>query len=422
MKKGTAILTVLLALGLASSLAMAEETPAAALPAAAVSSKQEKTPAPSVHSTSQTAQDKTEPAAEKDKASEEQKEDGADKNEKDKKAAVETPHVPTDEDKAWLKSLDTLTIAPLKNSDFYIGSIHCGDSPEKVKRVFGQPSKYSRSTHYTQFQYDDKNYNLRFSFLNATADSLRFGSDTRKPIRPGAETIYVTSGANILIGRNVRLKYPAEVLVRQLGLPNVVLRDADANVYYFVYESPDKEDMYVFAIGNRHIERVALMPVRPPYLNGDEKQEKKKRTEHDFTLMGFGLNQPFQANKYNMWNSLVKRNGNNFWLYGDYGVEVDRHNQVEKVFLLTNNAYTGRGATLGYHVSTILALYGWPDRIERGPDKEKAVDALYYDSPYQKGVSLVIVLRHDEPYVDDVILTNSPITNLQDPMQRYGLK
>lgn len=106
--------------------------------------------------------------------------------------------------------------------------------------------------------------------------------------------------------------------------------------------------MYVFAIGNRRIERVALMPVRPPYITGDEPADRMKLGERDFTLMGFGLNQPFEPNKYNMWTNLVKRNNSNFWLYGDYGVEVDRRNIVQKVFLLTNNAYTGRGATLGY--------------------------------------------------------------------------
>ena len=271
-------------------------------------------------------------------------------------------------------------------------------------------------------QYNDKDLKMRFTFRNKTADSLRYSADTRKAVLPGAESMFLSAGTNILIGRDVRLKYPAEVLLRQYGLPDSVLRDADANVYYFTYESPRKDVMYVFAIGNRRIERVALMPVRPPYITGDEPADRMKLGERDFTLMGFGLNQPFEPNKYNMWTNLVKRNNSNFWLYGDYGVEVDRRNIVQKVFLLTNNAYTGRGATLGYHVSTILALYGRPDRVEWGPDKEKSVDAYYYDSPYQKGVSLVIVVRHNEPYVDDIILTSTPIKNIQDPMERYGLK
>ena len=351
------------------------------------------------------------------------KTDKADKGGKDNKdSKKETAHVPTDDDCVLLDSLDTLTISPLQAGDFYIGSIHHGDSPAKVKRIFGPPSKFSRSTHYTTMQYNEKELKMRFVFRNKTADSLRYGAGNRKAVIPGAESIFLSSGTNILIGRDVRLKYPAEVLLRQYGIPDSVLRDADANVYYFTYESPRKDVMYVFAIGNRRIERVALMPVRPPYVTGEEPADRMKLGERDFTLMGFRLNQPFEPNKYNMWTNLVKRNNSNFWLYGDYGVEVDRRNIVQKVFLLTNNAYTGRGATLGYHVSTILALYGRPDRIEWGPDKEKSVDAYYYDSPYQKGVSLVIIVRHNEPYVDDIILTAMPIKNIQDPMERYGLK
>lgn len=297
----------------------------------------------------------------------------ADKTDKDgKDSKKETAHVPTDDDCILLDSLDTLSIPPLQASDFYIGSIHHGDSPAKVKRIFGPPTKFSRSTHYTTMQYNDKDLKMRFVFRNKTADSLRYSAGNRKAVIPGAESMFLSSGTNILIGRDVRLKYPAEVLLRQYGLPDSVLRDADANVYYFTYESPRKDVMYVFAIGNRRIERVALMPVRPPYITGEEAADRMKLGERDFTLMGFGLNQPFEANKYNMWTNLVKRNNSNFWLYGDYGVEVDRRNIVQKVFLLTNNAYTGRGATLGYHVSTILAYTAGRtasngDRIRRNP-------------------------------------------------------
>lgn len=297
----------------------------------------------------------------------------ADKTDKDgKDSKKETAHVPTDDDCVLLDSLNTLSIPPLQASDFYIGSIHHGDSPAKVKRIFGPPTKFSRSTHYTTMQYNDKDLKMRFVFRNKTADSLRYSAGNRKAVIPGAESMFLSSGTNILIGRDVRLKYPAEVLLRQYGLPDSVLRDADANVYYFTYESPRKDVMYVFAIGNRRIERVALMPVRPPYITGEEAADRMKLGERDFTLMGFGLNQPFEANKYNMWTNLVKRNNSNFWLYGDYGVEVDRRNIVQKVFLLTNNAYTGRGATLGYHVSTILAYTAGRtasngDRIRRNP-------------------------------------------------------
>ena len=65
--------------------------------------------------------------------------------------------------------------------------------------------------------------------------------------------------------------------------------------------------------------------------------------------MGFSLEDPFEANKYNMWTNMITNKGNKFWIYGDYGVEIDRHNTIKRVFLMTNNAYTNRGATLGYH-------------------------------------------------------------------------
>lgn len=412
-----------LAWGPATGAASAEK-PEKALPGAAIAAVDAGGNAGAVQSADKAvtpgAGDK---AGQADKTGKADKADKADKDGKDNKdSKKETAHIPTDDDYALLDSLDTLTIPPLQASDFYIGSIHHGDSQAKVKRIFGPPAKFSSSTHYTTMQYNDKDLKMRFVFRNKTADSLRHSAETRKAVIPGAESMFLSAGTNILIGRDVRLKYPAEVLLRQYGLPDSVLRDADANVYYFTYESPRKDVMYVFAIGNRRIERVALMPVRPPYITGDEPADRMKLSERDFTLMGFALNQPFEPNKYNMWTNLVKRNNSNFWLYGDYGVEVDRRNIVQKVFLLTNNAYTGRGATLGYHVSTILALYGRPDRVEWGPDKEKSVDAYYYDSPYQKGVSLVIVVRHNEPYVDDIILTSMPIKNIQDPMERYGLK
>ena len=260
---------------------------------------------------SSTAKEKTEP----DKADDAKKDDAKDgKKAGYHNAAPASVHALTSDDQRVFDSLDTLKIAPLEAGDFYIGSIHSGDSPMKVKRIFGNPSKYSTSMHYTSMQYTGKDLKLRFVIRNKLADSLRSSGDSRKSVRPGVESAFLTTGTNILIGRDMRLKYPIEVLLRQFGLPDSVLRDTDANVYYVTYESPKKDAMYVFAVGNRRVERVALMPVRPPYITGEPSKDPMKLTEKDFTLMGFGLNQPFEANKYNMWNKLVKRNNSSFWL------------------------------------------------------------------------------------------------------------
>lgn len=321
--------------------------------------------------------------------------------------------------KTLLDGVDTWSCPVLEDADFAIGSVHRGDSLAQVRRAFGSPVHYEKSDHFTKIKYDDEKQSLRLVLCNDTADALK-----ESKVQTGVDSLVLTKGKDVLIGgeKQVHLQYPAESLLRKFGRPDNVLRDADANVYYFVYQSPDKASLYVFAVANRHVERVALMPVRMPYMDNKTVLPLNKKSERDFTLMGFGLNQPFEANKYNMWTNLVQRKNNDFWLYGNYGIEVDRRNTIKKVFLLTNNAYTSRGATLGYHISTVLSLYGRPDRVEIGPDKKDAVDAYYYDSPYQKGVSLVFVVTHDEKHVDDILLTSEPVQNLQDPMGRYGLK
>lgn len=343
-----------------------------------------------------------------------------------KKHLHEVPSVPQSSDtEAVTKLLDAVDVLPrptLTEADFSIGGVHRGDSLTKVRQAFGSPIHYSQSDHFTRIQYDDLNQALRLVLRNDTASVLKENGEERKAVQVGVDSLFLMKGKDIPIGKTIRLKYPAEALVRQFGVPTNVLRDADADVYYFVYESPGKDTMYVFAIANRRVERVALMPVRAPYIDADATVTPAKRTERDFTLMGFGVDKPFEANKYNMWTNLVKRSSYDFWLYGSYGIEVSRRNTVNKVFLLTNNAYTNRGATLGYHVSTILALYGRPDRVEIGPNTPDSVDAYYYDSPFQKGISLVFVIKHGDNYVDDVILTSEPLKDLQDPMGRYGLK
>ena len=326
-------------------------------------------------------------------------------------------------DAAQIAALTVRTPAPLTAADFAVGGLHGGDTVDMVKKLYGSPDTYRQSAHYTKLSYASDDLHMRIISRNDIADILKQTGETRKAVRPGVESVFLASGKTVELPRGLRLKAPAEVLLRQFGTPETILRDADSNVYYFVYESPEKTEALVFAIANRKIERVALMPPRLPYSSSFSRHDAVgTRQKKDFSLMGFSVNEPFQANKYNMWTNLIKRESNNFWLYGDYGVEVDRHNTVRKVFLLTNNAYTSRGATLGYHISTILSLYGRPDRVEVGPDKDKSVDAYYYDSPFQKGVSLVFIVKHQEQYVDDVILISEPIHHLQDPMERYGLK
>lgn len=318
--------------------------------------------------------------------------------------------------------IQPLVIAPLQEKDFSIGGILSGDDLNKVRRVFGNATKFSSSEHFTTLRYNTDDLKLRVTLRNDTAEILKEPDEAGNVVRVGVDSMFIAHGSQIVVGRDIHLGFPIELVIRRYGVPTNILRDTDANIYYVVYESPLKKSMLVFAVRERKVERIALMPPRPPYTVSGEITGQGSFVPRDFAMMGFNLEEPFKDNKYNMWLTMIKRKENKFWIYGDYGVEVDRHNTIKRVFLLTNNAYTNRGATLGYHISTILALYGLPQRLERGADGAKSVDGYFYDSPYQKGASLLFVVKHNEQYVDDILLLDSPVTDLQNPQKRYGLE
>lgn len=317
-----------------------------------------------------------------------------------------------------------IIIPPLQESAFTIGGVHSGDSEETVRALYGRPDSRSVTDHYTTLQYDGTDKKVRVMLRNEMPDVLTQEGIIGKAVPAGVEDIYVSKSGELLqTGLNIRLDNTEEVLLRQYGRPDNILRDANANVYYFVYVRPNKKEMIVFAVHERKVERIALMPCRAPYVTADMAvPQKPGLSERDFTLMGYGVDTTFEANKYNMWERFIPKDDRKFWLYGDYGLEVDKQSKVQRVFILTNNSYTSRGITLGHHVSSLLSVYGMPDRIERGPEGLQYVDAFYYDSPWQKGVSLAFIIKHNGHFIDDIILTARPIKDLQNPKKRYGLE
>ena len=320
-------------------------------------------------------------------------------------------------------SLQMPPIAALDEAAFTIGGVGIGDAAGALEAKFGKADKVTRSEHFTNLRYDSDTLGLRVIMRNDTAEILKTPGFERKAIRIGMDSAFLSHGDAVVVGRGIHLGTPVEVMIRQYGVPANVLRDAEANVYYFVYASPDENSVLVFAVRERKVQRVALMPVRPPYYTTKKDMLSPGPLQpRDFTLMGFAMDETFVANRYNMWLNMIPRKDDKFWLYGNYGLQVDKHNQVKRVFLMVNNTYTPRGATLGYHISTVLALYGLPSRIEKGPAGKEYYDAYYYDSPYQSDTSLVFITKHDGDFVSDIILTSTPVVDLQNPLKRYDFE
>lgn len=329
--------------------------------------------------------------------------------------SILTPLTPvTAAQRQLLAQQDTLHVIPLIAADLNIQGIERGFSQAQVEERLGKPVRITKTDHFMTLHYGNDKESLR-CVLRTEQET----ADGRLTYTPQVDAVFLAKGDTVSIGRNIFLHNPVELVLRRYGVPHNVLRDAAANVYYLVYEA-GRTDL-IFAVAERKVQRVALMEARYPYHREQALTGRQAREKRDFTLMGFGLDEPFIANRYNMWNNQLKRGTDTFWLYNNYGVAVDGKNKVKRVFLLTNSGYTDRGATLGYHVSTVLGLYGYPDHVDHTGTDPKGVDVYYYSSPYQPGVYLAFVIKRDTQYVDDVILTEGPLHDVQNPTARYGL-
>lgn len=329
--------------------------------------------------------------------------------------SILTPLTPvTAAQRQLLAQQDTLHVIPLIAADLNIQGIERGFSQAQVEERLGKPVRITKTDHFMTLHYGNDKESLRC--VLRTEQETAAG---RLTYTPQVDAVFLAKGDTVSIGRNIFLHNPVELVLRRYGVPHNVLRDAAANVYYLVYEA-GRTDL-IFAVAERKVQRVALMEARYPYHREQALTGRQAREKRDFTLMGFGLDEPFIANRYNMWNNQLKRGTDTFWLYNNYGVAVDGKNKVKRAFLLTNSGYTDRGATLGYHVSTVLGLYGYPDHVDHTGTDPKGVDVYYYSSLYQPGVYLAFVIKRDTQYVDDVILTEGPLHDVQNPTARYGL-
>ncbi|WP_288797747.1 hypothetical protein [uncultured Megasphaera sp.] len=313
------------------------------------------------------------------------------------------------EDAKTIAAWDSVVIAPLTKEDINIGGIYRGMSGKQLIARFGQPQKRQKKDRLVTWTYEQPNQSfhceLRMTRNGKEEDAL-------------VEAMTLTKGQDIDIGRKIHLNMPTEQLLCTFGVPHNVLRDVKANVYYIIYEQADTD--LIFAVAERRIQRVAFMPARYPYHNEQAVTRREERVERDFSLMGYSLGDELVKRQYNMWKSKLHRGSYTVWLYGDYGVLVNAKGNVERIFLLTNSGYTSRGVTLGYRLSTVLALYGQPEFVVWGK-KDEGVDVYYYHHPVLSSAYLAIVIKRETQRVDDVIVTAMPLVRLQDQLARYGL-
>ena len=128
--------------------------------------------------------------------------EGEEADKKDKKKPISNGKVLTKEE---IGAMDIAVPSVLHAGDFHVGGIHCGDSLRKVRSLYGSPTKYARSAHYTTMQYDGKDIAMRVRSRNDTADILKETGEEREGVRPPTSCamptpIFITLCMKILRG------------------------------------------------------------------------------------------------------------------------------------------------------------------------------------------------------------------------------
>lgn len=323
-----------------------------------------------------------------------------------------------------------LEIAPLTMNDFSVANVHLGESTATILHKWGAPTTYQNTTHLTSMIYEKGKNRVVLSVRNSLPPSL---STIQLPVerrRGGLEKITVTgTDSEFTTERAVKIGDGVESLVRKYGRPQNILRDSMADTYYMVYGSPDQQELLSITVKRFVVSQIDLLygdagTTLLPKAADVRPIDSGKYEQRDFRLMGITVGETFEDNKFDLWQRRIDQEGTAFWFYKDYCVWVGKDKVVKRVFLLTNNAYTARGVSIGNRLSTLLGLYGSPDLIEKGGDDvtKKIVDAYYYVNAGAKPAYLVFLVNRTGSFIDDIMLTDSPVTNKQDTTKRYGLR
>ena len=186
------------------------------------------------------------------------------------------------------EGVEAVPLSPLKDGAFAVGKLHKGTCLEEVLKIYGYPQKRTETTHLLKLTYEKEDLAMRVILRKPVAPALKENNIDKNRIQTGVESVYLTKGDSVIIGDDLTIGTPVEILIRRFGRPDRLLRDTDANVYYFVYSSLSEWEDLVFAVGDRKIRRVAMMPARPPYtVRQKGVNVGTGLTKEDFMLMGF---------------------------------------------------------------------------------------------------------------------------------------
>lgn len=300
----------------------------------------------------------------------------------------------------------------LAAADFDIGGVHIGDSVPDLVAKFGAPEKVRKGNvdDYYFFKNAAATYRKPLPYGEATA--VKIGINPAK-VTQGIVSLRTETQA-LPTGRGLAVGNSRENILRVYGAPKQVLYDPESHQTYYHYALPAENLSLVFVVKNLQIQSILSEKVMG-------KDFGQGLHSDEYALMGIKTGSIYKEPDWTVWEMHVEQKNKEFWLFGDYGVCVDKKTQqIERVFLSSPNITTAKGIAIGDSATTLYHIYGDPEVLDQGKDGEP--DLLYYADPKQRDNYLVFAVDKKKSEVIDIILTNQRIYKFATREERYGIQ
>lgn len=136
-------------------------------------------------------------------------------------------------------------------------------------------------------------------------------------------------------------------------------------------------------------------------------------SDGDFALMGYRLNDKFDGNQDERWETKGTLYGAKFLAYKDVIVGYDTNNLISRVLIGRSTAVTRRGISIGDTKYLLLYMYGMPTSTEADVGKDGSTYTVYtYKNPKEENSYLLFTVGDKDGFIKNVMLSDRPYKEL----------
>ena len=110
------------------------------------------------------------------------------------------------------EGVEAVPLSPLKDGAFAVGKLHKGTGLEEVLKIYGYPQKRTETTHLLKLTYEKEDLAMRVILRKPVAPALKENNIDKNRIQTGVESVYLTKGDSVIIGDDLTIGTPVEIL------------------------------------------------------------------------------------------------------------------------------------------------------------------------------------------------------------------